>query len=220
MPIELRVFGSDLEAYELIADLDRDLLARQRTLDLFGRSAERRMERALMHRIAGEQSPPPLGVLDARAGNRLPPRLYQTFFELLHVSSGPWRPSCDFAVASAGFSYELERGGCGRLSPTQGVWSDPEKVVMSIAAPPGWRGFLDLYFYQELDWDTPFRVQDVEVDGNGVDTVQDFYGRGSYCDEGVWRSYPVAVPDDGRVRVTITRRGGGDARLSRLVLRP
>jgi hypothetical protein len=151
---------------------------------------------------------------------RLPQRVYQSFFELLHVAAGPWEPGCDDAHGQAGFSHEVIAGAVGRLSPTEGVWSDPERLVMRLTGHAGWTGVLDLYFYQEPDWDTPFRVQDVLVNGQIIARgLQDFYGRGVWCDEGIWLSVAVAFPSAGHVEIACVRRGGGDARLSRLVLR-
>ena len=180
----------------------------------------RRIEAAIRRLVEGRAAASPQGVLDARAGLNLPGRVYLTFFELLHVAAGPWQPECDEVHAQAGFGLSLRCGNVGRLSPTEGVWSDPERLVLRLSAPAGWRGVLDLHFYQELDWDTPFRVQDVIVAGQVVCRLMDFFGRGADCNEGVWRSVPVVFPPEGFIDVACVRLGGGDARLSRVVLRP
>jgi hypothetical protein len=179
----------------------------------------KRIEAAIRRLVERPPAAPAQGVLDARAGLNLPRRVYQTFFELLHVATGPWCPESDEVHAQAGFGLSLVSGAVGRLSPTEGVWSDPEKLVLRLSAPAGWRGVLDLYFYQELDWDTPFRVQDVLVGGRTVCRLNDFFGRGEDCNEGIWQSVPVVFPSDGTLDIACVRLGGGDARLSRLVLR-
>lgn len=179
----------------------------------------RRFEGAIRRLLAPQECGAPLGVLDVIAGSRLPRREYGTYWELLHVATQPWSPGDDSVHAAPGFGYVLLRGSSGRLSPAAGVWSDPELVEFRLSAPPGWRGTLQLYFYQELDWDTPFRVQAIEIEGTRKEQVRDFYGRGPHCDEGLWREYPVVFPEDGNLRVSIVRLGGGDARLSRLVLK-
>lgn len=189
------------------------------TLNVKFLGSAKRIEAAIRRLVDSPAVDPPQGSLDARAGLRLPQRVYQTFFELLHVAAGPWTPLGDEVHARPGFSYQIQNGGSGRLSPTEGVWSDPDRLVVVLSAPPGWRGALDLYFYQELDWDTPFRVQDVFVGDKKAFAIQDFYGRGPWCNEGLWRTVDVEFPTDGMLNVAVVRRGGGDARLSRLVLR-
>jgi hypothetical protein len=162
----------------------------------------KRIEAAIRRLVECPPSAPAQGVLDARAGLNLPGRVYQTFFELLHVATGPWCPESDEVHAQAGFGLALVSG-----------------AVLRLSAPAGWRGVLDLYFYQELDWDTPFRVQDVLVGGRTVCRLIDFFGRGEDCNEGIWQSVPVVFPPDGTLDIACVRLGGGDARLSRLVLR-
>lgn len=177
----------------------------------------KRLEGAI-RRIVDPPSLVARGVVDVRAGAKLPRREYATFFELLHVASQPWTQDADQSSLDPGFDYDLARGSVGRLSPSEGVWTDAETVELLLHGPAGWRGNLDLYFYQELDWDTPFRVQDVYLDEAFIGRVRDFHGRGGYHNEGLWLRVPVAFPPSGAVAIRVHRRGGGDARLSAVVL--
>ncbi|WP_396272156.1 hypothetical protein [Hyphomonas sp.] len=157
--------------------------------------------------------------LSIEAGGRVPHRPYGNFFELLHGQAGPWAPELDTVSVKKGFGYTLLRGGAGRMSPAAAMWSDPNQVEIDLTAPPGWEGTLDLYFYQEPDWDAAFRHLSISIDDTVVDHVRDFHGRGQFHDEGVWRSFAVRFAQDGRMRVKITQLGSGDARISGVILR-
>lgn len=180
----------------------------------------KRLEAGLRRILTPPASPHRRSGADVRAGALLPRREYATFFELLHVNEQPWTPAADLAHLQAGFGYTLVNGAVGRLSPIEGVWTHAEAVVLELTAPPGWSGRIDLYVYQELDWDAPFRLQDVYVNDALLGRVRDFHGRGEWCNEGLWLTAPVAFPPSGTLSVKVQRRGGGDARLSAFVLRP
>ena len=178
----------------------------------------RRLEGAIRRCLSEEELPPIRGEADVRAGINLPRKEYATFFELLHVSTTDWTRDADYYHLPSEFDYEVLRGTVGKLSPREGVWSDPVELELAIKGPPGWSGKLGLYFYQELDWDTPFRKQDVFVEDSLIGTVQDFHSRGEFFDEGVWLECATSFPDSGLMRVRIKRCGGGDARLSAFFL--
>lgn len=172
--------------------------------------------RRLIDPPAPESSDNPL---DIKGGARLPHRTYGSFFEMLHGIAEPWRPDMDDVKAADGFGYRLVRGGAGRMSPLAAMWSDLDRVEVELMAPSGWEGMLDLYFYQEPDWDAAFRYLEIRLDGTVAGHVRDFHGRGQFHDEGVWRSFAVCFPEDGKLSISIAQLGGGDARISRIVLR-
>jgi hypothetical protein len=156
--------------------------------------------------------------LDIRPGARLPVRPYDNFFELLHGQAGPWDPTMDEATVAPGFAYVLTRGGAGRISAAAAMWSDADRVEFTLRAPPGWSGLLRLYFYQEPDWDAAFRHLQILIDGSIVGHVRDFHGRGPFHDEGVWRDHAVRASATGEIHVAVAQLGGGDARISRVIL--
>lgn len=90
--------------------------------------------------------------------------------------------------------------------------------ITAIKGPQGWSGKLGLYLYQEVDWDTPARKQDVFVEDARIGTAQDFHSRGEFFDEGVWLEHTTSFPASGLKRVRIKRYGGGDAGLSAFTL--
>ena len=180
----------------------------------------KRIEAAVRRLLHPPKPEPAKGVLDVRAGALLPQIDYANYFQLLQVSASPWIPQNDLVFSEAGFSYQVVQGSVGRISPVESVWSDRERLIVEIRGPANWRGILDLYFYQEPDWDTPFRVQAIELNGHHIGQVQDFYGRGSYHDQGIWRFFEIAIPSSGILELAIVRLGGGDARLSRFIARP
>lgn len=157
--------------------------------------------------------------LDVEAGALLPNKTYGNFFELLHGQAEPWNAGMDQVISKPGFEYSVARGGAGRMSPAAAMWSDPVQVEIDLTAPSGWQGTLDLYFYQEPDWDAAFRHLSISIDGIAVGEVRDFHGRGRYHDEGVWRSFAVDFKDRDKMKVTIAQLGSGDTRISRIILR-
>lgn len=178
----------------------------------------RRIEGALRRLIDPPSPHAPDVPLDIRPGARLPLKTYGNFFELLHGQAGPWEPTMDETSLAPGFEYRLTQGGAGRISNAMAMWSAPDRVEFSLGAPAGWAGVLRLYFYQEPDWDSAFRHLEIAIGDRVVGMVRDFHGRGAYHDEGLWRDYAVSFPADGELRIAITQRGSGDARISRIIL--
>lgn len=179
----------------------------------------KRLEGAIRRLLAAPTPPALSGPMQVRAGQNLPRREYATFFELLHVATCAWNKQADLSRLDQGFDYAVQSGGVGRLSPTEGIWSHPEELVIALTGPAGWRGLIELYFYQELDWDAPFRLQEVFVGDVDLGRVRDFHGRGKFHDEGIGLSAPICFPASGTVHIRVVRRGGGDARLSAIALK-
>lgn len=179
----------------------------------------KRLEGGIRRLLAAPTPPTLSGPMQVRAGQNLPRREYATFFELLHVATCTWNKQADLSGLDPGFDYAVQSGGVGRLSPTEGIWSHPDELVIALTGPAGWRGSIELYFYQELDWDTPFRLQAVFVGDHDLGCVRDFHGRGTFCDEGVALTAPICFPATGTLHIRVVRRGGGDARLSAFTLK-
>lgn len=156
--------------------------------------------------------------LDVRCGGARPRNVYASFFELLRLAPEPWSPTEDISNGDGDFSYVV-RGGVARLSPDVTIWTAPDVLEIDLTGPPNRNVEIALYMHEEPDWYSAFRRQDVWLGDLRLGPFHDFMGRGPDCAEGSWVRSSLQMPGAGLLPIRIRRLGGGDARISRLVVR-
>jgi len=88
------------------------------------------------------------------------------------------------------------------------TYYDPNQIQMQLSFNEAYTGELHLY---ALDWDSESRREIISVNGQSAVLSSDF-------SQGAWVSFPVNVPANGTVSITVSRVSGGSAVLSGIFL--
>jgi len=140
-----------------------------------------------------------------------------------------WNGSSDLTSLSAGdslsliegarFQWALSTSDIRALQSPDGTtreatcwYSTNGTLQLRLSFQSGYTGNLELY---ALDWDTTARTETIQVDSPGSLQRADL---SSSFNPGAWTVFPVSVPTNGTVTITVTSTGGANAVLSGLFL--